>query len=73
MKDPLSTDLVACPFCGNDGSNSSYALAPKELEPAFVYVHCERCGAQGPCEGDKVHAITEWNKRCLTLAHLENI
>lgn len=55
--------LLACPFCGNTGANRNYALAPKELEPAFVYVHCERCGAQGPCVGSAWLAARKWNER----------
>jgi Lar family restriction alleviation protein len=65
MTAPLSENpkLLPCPFCGNDGSRRETGLGPKELEPAFVYVHCESCGAQGPCEGDAWHAVYRWNKR----------
>ena len=56
---PSKPSLLRCPFCGADVPD----ISAKTLEPAFSYVHCERCGAQGPCTSDEPHAEIAWNVR----------
>lgn len=70
------TDLLPCPFCGNDGTpGHSQLVIQRSLSPHadWTFVQCGACGSNGPkvyTIGDsdlyRENAMILWNERAPT-------
>lgn len=57
------TDLLCCPFCGND-----YPHTVKELDvnlKEIYQIYCDECGCSLPFEPDIEIARSRWNERSI--------
>lgn len=62
---------LACPFCGtpnpvkmpNDRATDGGSMGIPDGVSLSFYLHCDGCGADGPCTEDEPTSITWWNAR----------
>lgn len=59
--------MIPCPFCGESDLVVNQAKNNESTFKGCWYVHCQKCGADGPLEHWCLHsgdAVKLWNRRC---------
>ncbi len=57
-KEDEMDELKACPFCGKNNGKIMYSDSRN-----WKWVHCDKCGADGPADLGESGAIEHWNTR----------